>query len=52
MELTLRGKLMKILQGGRHGYLSFWSREEFRVLKLKLHVPYVPAKEKNQLEQN
>jgi len=45
-------KWMKVLQGGRHGYLSFWQWEEFQVLNLKLHVPNVPPKQKNQLEWN
>jgi hypothetical protein len=40
---------MKLLQGGRYGYLSFWEQEEFQFLKFKLHVP---AKQKNQLQRN
>ena len=43
---------MKLLQGGRYGYLSFWEREEFQVFKFKIHVPYVPAKQTNQLQWN
>ena len=30
---------MKLLQGGKYGYLSFWEREEFEVSKFKFHVP-------------
>jgi len=43
---------MKLLQGGKYGYLSFLEWEEFEVLKFKLHFPYAPAKQTNQLQWN